>query len=398
MMFDGWQVGDDENNLYQPGERITVTANTVVKAVWGDIKIVINMYDSENDGWHGASIEVLKDGESIGNATLVDGDDGRATFDYDSNCTYSFIWHYGPSNFYPGEISFEISIGEEQLFTSEEGDCEGYFDGQQIYPLPTLDELIIADGSIEKFYYPKTIVGTLTYTRTLPNLTWNALYVPFEIPVTEEFLSKYDVAYINDVHSYDTDDNGTIDNMEMELIKIKSGTLRANYPYLIKAKSDEDKELTLEFTDATLFSTIVHNSVYCSSAFTEFHICGTYEQMAKDDIMEICNSYVGETKAGLVVAGDGSWKSMADDAVLNPFRLYMVMVTSGDSPVKVDPAAFSRVRIRIQGEGGETGIEVVETTVDGQQPTVIYDLMGRRVAVPQKGTIYVVNGKKVMWK
>jgi hypothetical protein len=24
--------------------------------------------------------------------------------------------------------------------------------------------------------------------------------------------------------------------------------------------------------------------------------------------------------------------------------------------------------------------------------------MGRRVAVPQKGTIYVVNGKKVMWK
>lgn len=398
MMFDGWQVGDDEENLYQPGDVITITADTEVTAVWGDIKIVINMYDSENDGWHGAYIEVLKDGESIGTATLEDGEDGRATFDYDSNCTYSFIWHYGPYNLYPGEISFEISIGEEQLFTSEEGDCEGYFDGQQIYPLPTLDELIIADGSIEKFYYPKTIVGTLTYTRTLPNLTWNALYVPFEIPVTEEFLSKYDVAYINDVHSYDTDDNGTIDNMEMELIKIKSGTLRANYPYLIKAKSDEDKELTLEFTDATLFSTIVRNSVYCSSAFTEFHICGTYEQMAKDDIMEICNSYVGETKAGLVVAGDGSWKSMADDAVLNPFRLYMVMVTSGDSPVKVDPAAFSRVRIRIQGEGGETGIEVVETTVDGQQPTVIYDLMGRRVAVPQKGTIYVVNGKKVMWK
>ena len=398
MMFDGWQVGDDEENLYQPGDVITITDDTEVTAVWGDIKIVINMYDSEDDGWHGAYIEVLKDGVSIGSATLVDGDDGRATFDYDSNCTYSFIWHYGPDYFYPSEISFEISIGEEQLFTSEKGDCEEYADGQQIYPVPTLDELAITDGSIEEFYYTKTIVGRLTYTRTLPNLTWNALYVPFEIPVTEEFLSKYDVAYINDVHSYDTDDNGTIDNMEMELIKIKSGTLRANYPYLIRAKSDEDKELTLEFTDATLFTTSVRNSVYCSSAFTEFHIFGTYEQMAKGDIMEICNSYVGESKAGLVVAGDGSWKSMADDAKLNPFRLYMVMVTSGDSPVKVDPAAFSRVRIRIQGEGGETGIEVVETTVDGQQPTVIYDLMGRRVAVPQKGTIYVVNGKKVMWK
>ena len=397
MMFDGWQVGDDEENLYQPGDVITITADTEVAAVWGDIKIVINMYDSCGDGWQGACIEVLENGESIGTATLEGGEDGRATFDYDSNCTYSFIWHYGLDEFSPNEISFEISIGEEQLFTSEEGDCEEYFDGQQIYPLPTLDELAITDGTMEEFNMGKTKVGTLTYTRTLPNLTWNALYVPFEIPVTEEFLSKYDVAYINDVHSYDTDDNGTIDNMEMELIKIKSGTLRANYPYLIRAKSEEDKELTLELTDATLFSTIVRNSVYCSSAFTEFHICGTYEQMVKDDIMAICNSYVGET-AGLVVAGDGSWKSMANDAVLNPFRLYMVMVTSGDSPVKVDPAAFSRVRIRIQGEGGETGIEVVETTVDGQQPTVIYDLMGRRVAVPQKGTIYVVNGKKVMWK
>ena len=300
--------------------------------------------------------------------------------------------------------SVNISIPEGRFFFDNDFDVTDIadFEEDNVYIVAdkTKESLTIEDNGTAFEVTKPCLVNALTYTRTLPNLTWNALYVPFEIPVTEEFLSKYDVAYINDVHSYDTDDNGTIDNMEMELIKIKSGTLKGNYPYLIRAKSSEDLALTITVTNTVLYSTkeSLCNSVYCSSAFTEFHICGTYEQMAEPDIMEICDSYVGETKAGLVVAGDGSWKSMADDAVLNPFRLYMVMVTSGDSPVKVDPAAFSRVRIRIQGEGGETGIEVVETTVDGKQPTVIYDLMGRRVAVPQKGTIYVVNGKKVMWK
>ena len=47
-------------------------------------------------------------------------------------------------------------------------------------------------------------VDILTYTRTLSETnTWNALYVPFEIPMTAEFCQKYDVAYFNDVHCYD---------------------------------------------------------------------------------------------------------------------------------------------------------------------------------------------------
>ena len=404
MMFKAWLVDGVE---YQPYEMITVSADTEVKAVWTEYvpQIVIKMEDTAGDSWNGNAIVVKQNGEVVGTATIIeDRVAATAKFDYDASCEYSFYWdlpELEEGTSWPQECSFEIYVEGELVFAATTDNCAGFEDNQLLHTISvsTISEVSIADGTLTEYSNSQNLcVGTLTYTRTLPNLTWNALYVPFEIPVTEEFLSKYDVAYINDVHSYDTDDNGTIDNMEMELIKIKSGTLRANYPYLIKAKSEEDKELTLEFTDATLFSTIVRNSVYCSSAFTEFHICGTYEQMAKDDIMEICNSYDGETRAGLVVAGDGSWKSMAEGAVLNPFRLYMVMVTSGDSPVKVDPAAFSRVRIRIQGEGGETGIEVVETTVDGKQPTVIYDLMGRRVAVPQKGTIYVVNGKKVMWK
>ena len=37
----------------------------------------------------------------------------------------------------------------------------------------------------------------------------------------------------------------------------------------------------------------------------------------------------------------------------------------------------------------------LETTVNGQQTTVVYDLMGHRVENPTKG-IYIVNGKKII--
>ena len=45
-------------------------------------------------------------------------------------------------------------------------------------------------------------------------------------------------------------------------------------------------------------------------------------------------------------------------------------------------------------ENDSTGLEM--TTVNGQQPTAIYDLQGRRVANPIKG-VYIVGGKKVIF-
>lgn len=390
-MFDAWQVGDDEENLYQPGDVITITADTEVTAVWGDIKIVINMYDSQKDGWHEAYIDVLMNGESIGTATLVEGEDGeggedgRATFDYDSNCTYSFIWHYGPDNFFPDEISFEISIGEEQLFTSEEGDCEEYFDGQQIYPLPTLDELAITDGTMEEFNMGKTKVDTLTYTRTLPNLMWNALYVPFEIPVSA-LIDNYDVAYINDIRSYDTDENGEIDEMTMELIKLSSGTLHANHPYLIRAKNEEAMDMNLVLTDATLYNTLV-KSFTCSSMYMEFTITGTYNTLRDEDLEE-----------KYAISTNGAWQKLSEGSSLKPFRLYMEMTPRDGSPVKVEAAALSRIRISVQGEDGNTtGVEILEAP-QSINDAVLYDLYGRKVTTPVKGGIYISNGKKVIVK
>lgn len=48
---------------------------------------------------------------------------------------------------------------------------------------------------------------------------------------------------------------------------------------------------------------------------------------------------------------------------------------------------------RINGDGSNKGIYDQADL----QPKVYFDLMGRKVATPQKGEIYIVNGKKVVY-
>lgn len=60
------------------------------------------------------------------------------------------------------------------------------------------------------------------------------------------------------------------------------------------------------------------------------------------------------------------------------------------------------IRMRIVDENGNeedgaTHIGTAGVTTDGQQPIVVYDLQGRRVDTPMGG-IYIVNGKKIVWK
>jgi len=223
--------------------------------------------------------------------------------------------------------------------------------------------------------------ASLTYTRTLPNTKWNALYVPFEIPVS--MLSDYEVAYVNDVHSYDRDDNGVIDDFSMEIIKIKSGVLNANYPYLIRAKNDEAKAMNIILNNITLYAA-KETSVDCSSVVAEFKVTGTYRKIAGIEFST--NEYA---------LSNGTWVPFAEDSELKPGRLYLqITEREGISPVKVSTMAMTRINIHVKGEESSTSVE--EMIMQGQQPKeeVIYDLMGRRVQNPVKGYIYIVNGKK----
>ena len=221
-------------------------------------------------------------------------------------------------------------------------------------------------------------VDKLTYNRTLPNMLWNPLYVPFKIPVAS-ISDKYDVAYINGMHSYDRNDDGTIDDLTMEVIKIANGTLKSNYPYLIKAKSEADMEMTIEQEGTVLYPS-ESTTLSCSSVYTRFDITGTYNEMTAEEL-----------DGSLVITSNGSWGQMDPDYTLKPYRLYLTITNSGDSPVEIDQEAMSRISISVLGE--ETGI--FETENAKVKTENYYDLTGRRVQKAQKG-IFVVNGKKVV--
>jgi hypothetical protein len=192
------------------------------------------------------------------------------------------------------------------------------------------------------------------------------------------------VAYINNIHSYDTDDNGTIDDLNMEIIKIKSGTLKANYPYLIKAKTDAEKQMNISLNNVMLFET-KSTTIDCSSAYTIHNITGIYNRMSSNELI-----------GSLAISIEGAWQPLSSDSHLNPFRLYMTITNRDDSPVKVEPAALSRVRISVLGEDSETGIEEFENENSDSQ-NIILDLSGRRVQNPSKGGVYIINGKVIFY-
>ena len=245
------------------------------------------------------------------------------------------------------------------------------------------EDLTLADG--EEFEnVEEKVYSTLTYTRTLPNLLWNPLYVPFKIPY-EALEENYEVAYINAMHSYDNDDNGEIDEMIMEIVKIKAGTLKPNHPYLIKAKNEEAKAMSIVQENATLYPAEI-TTLDCSSVYTTFTITGTYQEMTSDDL-----------NGSLIISTDGAWKKLSPTSILKPFRFYLTISSREGSPVEIEDEAMSRVRIRVMGEeDNATGIDEVKTE-NVKRETEIYDLSGRRVSAPAKGGVYIINGKKVIY-
>ena len=225
-------------------------------------------------------------------------------------------------------------------------------------------------------------MSKVTYTRTLNNTEWNALYLPFEIPVSQ-LTDKYEVAYINAIHSYDEDDNGEIDRMSMEVIKLREGTLHANHPYLIKARTEEAKQMNITVENTTLHKA-ENRTLDCSSVYTKFEITGIYEKMTSAQL------------AGCYALSGGSWKNLASGSSLNPFRLYLRVSSREGSPVKLSEAALARIGIHVQGE--ETATSVEERLMQKQhKANAVYDLSGRRVTSPKKGQTYILNGKKRMY-
>ena len=239
-------------------------------------------------------------------------------------------------------------------------------------------ELTIDDAEGENYTNDtEKTVGTLTYKRTLINGKWNALYLPFKVELTDELLANYDFADYNQMISSDTNGDRVPDSFEMELFIYTSGTLYANYPYFVRPKNEEACSLNLVLTDATLYPAN-EISLVTSSVKNTFKLSGTYSAM---DEAALAGKYA--------ISIDGDWSYTV---ALKPYRLYLTITDNNGA--FVTSGASKSVRIVVRGEDGTTEIEGVY-----ENPTedMIFDLQGRRVLEPQKGGMYIINGKKVIF-
>ena len=249
----------------------------------------------------------------------------------------------------------------------------------EFFNITSNDSRILLDNFAEYSNAVNEDFDEITYKRTFNNTEWQALYVPFEIPVTEKFLEEFEVADLNDIRQYDHDNNGVADETVVEAFMVTDGVLEANYPYLIRAKVAGEKSITV--TDATLYAT-EENSIDCSSVHERYIFTSTYSTIATSAL------------TGCYALNNGIWQPIADDASLGAFRFYL-SIESRDGNM---PAARN-IRMRIIGKETGDGTTSIDNISDAENlnSEIIYDLKGRSVTAPEKG-LYIINGKKVFIK
>jgi hypothetical protein len=241
----------------------------------------------------------------------------------------------------------------------------------------------IADGSAltntqdETFRY-------LNYSRTFANTNWQALYVPFAIPVDSLTEHGLQVAELNDTHQWDLDGDGAADSTRMEFFTLTTGSTEPNYPYLIKA--NETMELTLNLEDVEVKAT-EEKSYECSSLKQRFTFVGTYTGVSGADMYS--NNYYGMAGGGL--------KRVADATVpLKPQRWYMKIENKNGSPVSYYAPS---IRFSIDGFEDESETTGIASMISGnrEEGEDIFSLDGiRQTTGSLKPGLYVHQGKKLV--
>lgn len=226
-------------------------------------------------------------------------------------------------------------------------------------------------------------VGELNYARNFGGTNWTTWYVPFELKLTPELCQKYAFSRINNVHQYDDDNDGVADRTIVESFNQAEGvTLKANYPYLVRALTDADKKMTITLTEVEL-ANAESKHIDCMSVDHTYTFTGTYNEMGE-----------GGTEANSPLSlfdySDGNmWLNFHS---LPAQRHYLVITPRNGSTPTLAPA-----RVMLQVIGDETVTGIVNLYGRDKRSAETYDLSGRRVGSNQRGLL-IKNGKKVLVK
>ena len=268
----------------------------------------------------------------------------------------------------------------------------GFTLGVQMYYLDEKDggryldqELTFNDKVSYMSYYDFT-VNKLTYSRTFTNKNWQPLYVPFAMSY-DEWEGKFDVAAINNFHEY-TDVMGQTTKTELEVRLVKSGKLKPNHPYLIKAHDANATAQEINISSKKMYKS-EENSIDCSSVERRYTFTGTYR-----DITEM------RTKDYIFLSGGKLCKATDDGVKLSAQRWYLKIESRGSQVGEGNTSEAKPMEFDIKLLDDEaTGIDEITVTRTPLKniSEAIYNLNGMRVNDSYKG-IVIKNGKKVYQK
>ena len=226
-------------------------------------------------------------------------------------------------------------------------------------------------------------VGELSYARNFGGTNWTTWYVPFELTLTPELCQKYAFSRINNVHQYDDDNDGVADRTIVESFNQAEGvTLKANYPYLVRALTDADKEMTITLTEVAL-AKAESKHIDCMSVDNTYTFTGIYNEMGEG----------GNTANSPLSLFDNSVGNKWLNFHSLPAQRHHLVITPRDGSAQtVAPA-----RIMLQVIGDETATGIVNIYSYDKRSSETYDLSGRRVSSNQRGLL-IKNGKKVFVK
>lgn len=205
------------------------------------------------------------------------------------------------------------------------------------------------------------------YTRNFTE-GYNSCALPFDITIDE--LPEGLTAYTFDV---------TSTSSEVKFTKATTGTIAATTPFIIKA---DETGLYVIKAAATPNAIVTTNDA--NYALQQY-----YETVSSDETVKFIASFANQaptqtgSKYGITADGQ-SLAKMGTGVKASWYRAFV------NVPLET-------ARINVSFNDDETtaisGVESISAKADGH----VYSLSGQRVSAPRKG-IYVVNGKKVMFK
>ena len=226
----------------------------------------------------------------------------------------------------------------------------------------------------------------LSYCRTYKYSAWLPWYVPFDVELTSDVLSRFSFAKFCGTYTED-DENGDM-VFCITVSKLKEGdVVKANTPYVIKAKTASNDAQVITLTNTTL-KAAEEKGFDMYSAEKKVSIQGIYSD--KTATANDCDWYFINS-TGYVHASAGQ--------TLGAYRFYLTITDRTDNPY-ASASNPNGIKMKVLNEDGTTVLEEIQASraASVQQPEV-YDLSGRRVANGnQERGIYIINGKKVLVK